>query len=165
MRSIANIVALAMLAQLPQQSPPTGYRYPEASDRVAAWGVEIKGGDAPFYASADFAGDGLLDTAWILLSETGTGWAVVATASSQQARGWLRLAQGKESPQSIGLATVPPGAHETLCGKRTRTCAPGEQTVLQLRHAALSVFQFEGSASYFWWDETRGSFVQTWISN
>jgi hypothetical protein len=132
---------------------------------VTAWNAGPQNADAPFHASADFDGDSTVDSAWIVLSEAGAGWAVVVAVSSQQTRGWFRLSQGKESPQSLGLATVRPGAYETLCGKRAGRCVPGEPAVLQLRHAALNVFQFEGAASYFWWDETTASFVQTWISN
>ena len=55
-----------------------------------------------------------------------------------------------------GIRLVEPGVYETACGKGQRECQPGEPRILTLERPAISLFEYEGEETIYYWDiETR----------
>jgi hypothetical protein len=147
--------------------PPTGYRMPTDADYTGDWQDFRTRPTKPFTVRADLNGDGLQDEAWLLPATSPTGWALFAfLGSSTGQRPVIFLDTNTSEPvQRMGISAVPPGKHQTMCGKGYEPCRPGEPSVLDLRLPAINLFVFESANSFFWWDSQAGRFQRTWISD
>jgi hypothetical protein len=147
--------------------PPPGYRMPTDADYTGDWQDFRAKPAKPFTVQADFNGDGVADDAWLLPATSGTGWALFAFlgSSTGQRRVILLDESASERVQRMGIKTVPPGKHQTMCGKGYEPCKPGEPSVLDLKLPAIDLFVFESANSFFWWDSQAGRFQRTWISD
>ncbi len=147
--------------------PPTGYRMPTDADYTGDWQDFRAQPIKPFTVQTDFNGDDLKDEAWLLPATSRTGWALFAflASSTDQRRVILLDASTSEPVQRMGISAVPPGKHQTMCGKGYEPCRPGEPSVLDLKLPAINLFVFESANSFFWWDSQAGRFQRTWISD
>jgi hypothetical protein len=148
--------------------PPTGYRQPTDADYTGDWQDFRATPTKPFTVQADFNGDGLQDEAWLLpATSPRTGWALFAFLGSSTGKRSVILldANASEPIQRMGINAVPPGKHQTMCGKGYEPCRPGEPSVLDLKLPAIDLFVFESANSFFWWDSLAGRFQRTWISD
>jgi hypothetical protein len=132
------------------------------------WAEFGEGDRRPYYTQADFNGDGIMDDAYIALSNSGPRWALFVNLNSKRGRPRIiKLDEdpGTNLPQNMGVEVVNPGTYKTLCGKLSRFCKGGEPPLLKLGLPAINYYLFEGANSYFWWDKRSGKFERTWMSD
>jgi hypothetical protein len=157
---------LVLYGQAPITAP-AGYRMPTDKDYSGDWQPYRVKAAKPFTIQADFNGDGLSDEAWLLPSTSPTGWGMFAFLSlpNGQRQAILLDSSVKEPVQRMGITTVAPGKHQTMCGSGYTRCSPGDTGVLTLKLPAISLFVFESANSVFWWDAQAGRFQRTFISD
>ena len=65
----------------------------------------------------------------------------------------------------MGIKTAEPGKYKTACGKGYWVCKKGETAKLNLKMAAIDLFQYESANSYFVWDTKTKMFKRIWMSD
>ena len=119
----------------------------------------------------DFNSDGKLDFAQLIKNEKidGEGFAVyISTPSGYE---WHVVQQFEyKNPSSkptlrMGVAIAEPGNYKTACGKGYWECKDGEPEFLTLNRIGVAYFLFESASSIWYWDDTKGEFIQIWISD
>jgi hypothetical protein len=161
-------MAFLMLTLSTARSLPEGYRYPTDADRSGDWETFQSEIPKPFYAEADFNGDGLPDEAWILLRESGKGWGLFVFLGQRDGEPVVHKLEedrGGSPAQRFGLDVVEPGRYETACGKGYWDCEPNEPEELSLVLPGLDFFAFESANSFFWWNVKSSAFKRTWMSD
>lgn len=114
-------------------------------------------------ARGDFDGDGKEDEARLLVSSDGKNYGLfVFLASGPTVQldsmevGWLEV---------MGIETLPPGKHPTVCGKGYRDCQTGEPPILDLRLPGIDYFKSESANSAFYWSLPERRFLRSWLSD
>jgi hypothetical protein len=119
--------------------------------------------------TADFDGDGTPDRAQLRVGPTGWKEGLFVQFSSHLPEMWqplLSVVHDQQSPRlAMGIQLVNPGTYVTACGKGLGRCGPDEPREITLKYPGISYFQYEGSASYVFWDETRRQLRRVWISD
>ena len=161
----AFVMWSAVVAQTATSVPP-GYRVPGGSDYTGGWQENRAQFPTPFHVRADFNGDDLLDDGWILLAESGQGFAFFVSLGTRDGAGrWLKLDDGIYA-QAVALRVVRPGRYATACAKGYGSgCRPNKPKALRLVRPGIELLQFESGSSYFWWNANAGTFERTWISD
>lgn len=170
------IAILAFPASAADPPPIAGWRYPNAADYTDDWAEFYKGKkEKPFYASADFNGDGELDEAWILISDKPEGYGLFVFLSANTDHVTVIALDhefGNMGPQGMGISVAEKGVYKTACGKGYWTCGPGESPSISLRWPGINYFMFESARSIFRWadqsrsgPQTRYMFERVWISD
>ncbi len=164
------LVAVGLVGLLSAQtnvSAPNGYRFPIEADYSGDWKEFRSQLPVPFVVKADFNGDAVMDEAWLLPANSGSGWGLFAFLGSPKGvHRVVRLDRDRRTEvQGFGIGLVEPGQYKTACGKGYWDCKPGEPAVLDLTLPAFEFFRFESASSIFWWNRQAGRFKRTWISD
>jgi len=147
-----------------QPSLPVGWRFPDSSDIILGWKEYSK----PYFTSADFNNDGLIDEAWLLFNKDSKAWGLfvfLKTRSSTYDHIPLDIDSIDCCAQRMGISVVTPGEYKTACGKGYWDCKDGETPLIILKYPAIDYFMFESANSFFYWDDTVCKFKRIWISD
>jgi hypothetical protein len=163
---IPGIIALFLISITASaaQKIPEGWRIPledEFPDNQYMY--RLKDPDRYLAASADFNGDGIVDTARFVLNDSTKEMGLLVFISKENTFETVFL--DKRESIGMGLSVVKPGKYKTACGKGYWKCKEGEPELVELKHPAINYFQFEGASSFFIWDESAKSFKRVWISD
>jgi hypothetical protein len=169
MRSIVLAVALFLMAApgWAGRSAPSGWRFPNSSDRTGEW----EGTRSPFHIRGDFNGDGLVDDARILLRKGGVGWAVFAFLrngnGTTRAIKLIEATRESSSPQRFVLETIRPSKinFSTACGKGYFECERGEPLTIQFHLPSISFCLRESSCWVFVWQASSARFQRIRMSD
>jgi hypothetical protein len=146
-------------------SPPAGWRLLRPDETAQSWRS-----DSPsryLSVAGDFTGDGKVTTAIILIREDGSGIApFVALPGPDHNR---RFLQGEETnPISYlhdeGIRLLKPGKYLTTCGKGYG-CSKGEPQSVTISTDAVEFFKHDGPARMIFWDKTKGTLSEVWLSD
>lgn len=147
-----------------KQKLPEGWREPledEVPDNEFMY--RVKDPDRYTAARADFNGDGIIDSVQMLVNDS-TGKVGIFAFMSKQG-GFKTILLAEQSSLGMGLSVVAPGEYKTACGKGYWKCKEGEPAILALKRPAVNYFHFEGTNSFFVWDEPEKSFKRIWMSD
>lgn len=154
---------------------PDGWRLPTTAEMDAPWRTD----DPHRYlrADGDFDGDGVSDTAFVLIADT------LGPRGHPSAIGvfaWLSRPGGGRSLQTVhllkhplpvdfaqfGVAARPAGRYVTACGAGYGDrCRPGEPAAIDLENAGIECCLFESVTGIFWWNRAAGRFDGVPISD
>ncbi len=124
------------------------YRVPHVSDLVFGW----KSHRTCWRAKADFNGDGLDDTAALLVAKAGRGFElVVVLGAHKRPKDVLVLEEGPGVAQGFGVAVARPGRYRTAAGKGYDT-GDGDPPEITLGLPAIDRYHFESWNGYWYWD-------------
>ncbi len=145
---------------------PSGYRFPVESDYpedVVAW---LKG-NLPFRVNSDLDGDGIKDTALLLIkSDKKESILIIYLQSKVNSPKQFVLDRYivKSSFLNMGISAIQPGNYKTACGKGYWQCKDIETPLLKLEQTGIGYFQFESASSIFYWDPNSQNFERIWMS-
>ena len=145
---------------------PVGFRAPVESDYPKSMVSSL--GKLPFKIQKDLNGDGIEDTALLLIKSDNKELRLVTFMSSDVGTHKLFILDSHEITNQhllMGISEVQPGSHRTACGKGYWECKDDEPPVLELEQTGIRYFQFESSSSIFYWDAKSKSFKRIWISD
>jgi hypothetical protein len=116
--------------------------------------------------TADFDGDGIEDTATILINDKENKMGLFAALSSQPGKR-IKLVEfdSKSWSEVMGIAVAEPGTYKTACGKGFWDCKADESAVLKLHRPAINLFKIESANSFFIWNPKTKNFNRIWISD
>lgn len=136
------------------------WRYPREEDFKYDWATYRSEIPEPFHVTADFDGNGLMDSAWILFSRIGPGWGLFAimNESSHDARIINLFKSESEGAQYFGIQALPPGKYITACGKGYWECSALEPPEITLQNPGFSFFKYESASTMYFWDKSINSF-------
>jgi hypothetical protein len=124
-------------------------------------------GNMPNKIQADFNGDNVMDTAWILINKKDKKWGLFVTLSSKNKT--IKVIQIDENELKgkifMGITPLKPGKHKTACGKGYWKCGKEEKPYLLLRNTGIFYFKFESAGSVYHWSNNESNFLQTWLSD
>ena len=167
MRNTGYAVATALMtsaaATLSRPAPPPGWRYPTLPEVAQQWRDQVPGRSQ--WISADFDGDGVTDSAMLLLrTPTPVVGLVVVLGRSPGKAITLEVPGDAAWLNVMGIKIVPAGQYKTACGKGYVECTQDEPGVLALQHPAIDFFM-HSTNFYFYFDRQKGSFRRVWISH
>ncbi|MEI7614566.1 MAG: hypothetical protein WCK63_16830 [Betaproteobacteria bacterium] len=126
-------------------------------------------------AVADFNGDGIDDTAYLLKPTKYGGEGLWVRLSDGQDFRWVKLAEHrwerKYSPigLAMGIEVVSAGVYSYACFDDTKEeCNFGptsERQKLKLADPSLTYFKLESAASMFFWSRRYNKFLRVWLSD
>jgi hypothetical protein len=116
---------------------------------------------------ADFDGDGIEDTARLLIRHKGDKIGLFVTVSSMKKASPLLLESIKDKRmiETFGIGLAKPGTYTTACGKGYWNCKKGEPEELRLDRPGIDFFKYESANSYFVWNTGRKKFDRIWMSD
>jgi hypothetical protein len=159
------LLALTSSAALPQLSLPAGWRKPTLAEARGAW--RRKSPTKFLVVSGDFDGDGKVDTAEILISDSAAQFALFVKLAAAEKWQMLGEASDVKALDRFGIDLVKPGKYETACGKGydDSFCAHGEPDFLTLSHPAIEVIYTESADSIFYWEPSTKAFREIQMSD
>jgi len=147
---------------------PKGWREP-ANDEVTDDQFKARKDHPNRYlaAKADFNGDGVVDTALMLVNDSSNKMGLFVFLSNEDKFETILLDQidDKFWVDVMGLSVVYSGQYKTACGKGYWECEKGVPEVLVLERPAINYFNFESASSFFVWNAPSKSFNRIWISD
>ena len=159
---ISNIMVLA------DQKLPEGWREP-SNDEITddAFKERVKDPNRYLAAKADFNGDGIIDTAKLLVNDLKNKMGLFVFISKEGNFESILLDEidDKSWVDAMGLSVVNTGEYKTACGKGYWECEKGVPEVLIIKHPAIDYFKFESENSFFVWDDISKSFKRIWMSD
>jgi len=161
---------LSTVSAAPRPSLPDEWRYPSPEELKGNF-IREQSGQKFIEVSADFNGDGVVDSAFLVKSTEFSGEAIIVNVSVGSEFEWNVLnviTWGEEYPNvnlAMGVEVIPPGVYKTACGKGYWICKDDEVPLLTLELPAISYFRFESAASFFYWSQDSESFKRIWISD
>ena len=169
----ALLLLVASTASAATEALPPGWRLPiGADDRTT---VEDRSPQRPVRAIGDFNGDGVPDTALLLVSESsGSESLWVKLSTGQRAHRLVRVdAQSSSNvppvaPLKMSVSTRAPGRVLYACFDEDAACQVGtneRRRTLNLKNPAILYFMPEGAASLYFWSNTKKKFVRVWLSD
>jgi len=164
MKNIA-IYILALIPSLGFSSEiPHGWEI-TSSQQYAKEDISWFKGMLPNKVTADFNGDGITDTAWLLTNSTKTKLGLfVSISSSKKTYKIIKLFEDTLNGNIyMGISHLSPGIHKTACGKGYWECTKEEKPFLNLKNSAISFFKFESASSIYYWNKTK--FQRVWLSD
>jgi len=147
---------------------PQEWRVPDSIDITLDWKDFQKERLEPYYASADFNNDSLIDEAWILLKNDSKTWGLfvfLKTKNGSYDNICLDIDSLNCCVQRMGISVVSPGEYKTACGKGYWDCKDGETPFITLKYPAIDYFLFESANSFFYWDDKLRKFQRIWMSD
>jgi hypothetical protein len=151
-----------------QHSLPMGWKFPDSSDIILDWKNFQKEYPKPYYASADYNMDNLVDEAWLLLNNDSKTWGLfvfLKTKTGSYDCICLDIDSVNCCAQRMGVSVVNPGEYKTACGKGYWDCKDGETPSIVLKYPAIDYFLFESANSFFYWDDKLWKFQRIWMSD
>jgi len=145
---------------------PDGWCEPDSSITHQEWRTESE--NKYLSVSGDFDGDGLTDTARILVSDDREAYGLLVFMASREGAPEVYTLFRDVSVEylgNMGIETVGPGRYETACGKGYWECGENEPEVLMLSTDAINYFQAESANSFFVWNPNTNNFDRIWISD
>lgn len=145
---------------------PQGWKMPEPNDLKDDWRDDSP--DRLAVVHGDFNGDGIKDTARLLVREDGSALGLFAFVSQedQSLRPYLLdEMDDKGMIQVMGIQKVSPGMYHTACGKGYWACEQGEVPQIEIKNAAIDYFKVESANSFFFLDNRINNFKRIWISD
>ena len=144
---------------------PSGWKIPGPNDLPDKWHGKMQSSFSKVVA--DFNGDGISDTAQILIKEQGDGVSLIVFISENENIEAIVLDQLEGSNWKIimGIAEVLPGKYITMCGKGYHKCQEDESEEITLTNSGIDYFMSEGANSFYYWDKEQKDFKRTWISD
>lgn len=105
-------------------------------------------------ARADFNGDGVEETARLLINDKENKVGLFVTLESDKNRPPLLLESidDKKVIKKIAIRIAPADRYKTACGKGYRPCKTDEPLEIQINYAAIDLFQHESGNSFFIWN-------------
>ena len=171
MKSLVFVIAIILLTSTissAEHKLPDGWREP-LKNEITDDDFKARSKDPNQYlaAKADFNGDGITDTALMLVNDSINKMGLYVFVSKQGKFEMVLLDQidDKRWIDTMGLSVVESGEYKTACGKGYWGCEKGVPEVLVLKHPAINYFKFESANSFFVWDETSKSFKRIWMSD
>ncbi|MBN1397978.1 MAG: hypothetical protein JXA06_08095 [Bacteroidetes bacterium] len=167
MKTLLTIIFFSNLI-FAQSSLPPGWRHPNEKDIILDWKDFQKSYSKPYFASADFNGDDLIDEAWILFKDSSNIWGlfVFLKVKGETYRTIpLDIDSSGNRAQRMGISIVAPGEYQTACGKGYWECEDGETPTIILKYPSLDFFVFESANSFFFWNNELDNFRRIWISD
>ena len=159
---VFNIMVLA------DQKLPEGWRDP-SKDEITDDAFKERGKDPNRYLAtkADFNGDGIIDTAKMLVNDSKNKMGLFVFISKEGKFETILLDEidGKSWVDAMGISVANSGEYKTACGKGYWECEEGVPEVLILKHPAIDYFKFESANSFFVWDDISKSFKRIWMSD
>lgn len=145
---------------------PDGWTLPPKSLTLDDW--RNKDSNSYLQVTGDFNGDGVGDTAKLLVRADGSGMALFVFLSENGAKHKLiMLSERKDIKylKSLGIERVSPGRYETACGKGFVECRKDEPKEVVLAHDAINFFKYDSANMYFYWDKKTDSFIGVGIDD
>lgn len=140
---------------------PDGWRLPDKEDETNDWARF----NAPNKITADFNGDGKIDTAYILLNKKkAKGFMVVANVNEKQ----FKLEQNDEvEPQSVAIELIDPSNEvwESACEKGYWDCATGEIRQFKITKPSIQFCFIESACKIYMWSDRKRDFISVPISD
>lgn len=147
---------------------PEGWRLPlkiEITNNIS------KGHDRDPYeytvTKADFNGDGILDTAQLLVNDKANKMGLFVFLSKDSGFKTIQLDEmnDKAYVDGMGLLVAKPGEYKTACGKGYWECKNGVPKLLNLKRPAINYFGFGSANSFYVWFEKSNTFTRVWMSD
>ncbi len=163
--ALLNIISMAYAQTKP--SFPKEWRPASKSD-YSEEDLSFMNHRVPNNVHADFNGDGLEDSAWILVKDIEKKWELfVFVGKKADEYELIKLDENKMTTDKLhmGLSRIPKGKHKTACGKGYWDCSAGEPEILNLKNPGIDYFVFESANSVFYWDNHIKGFKRIWLSD
>ncbi len=161
MRFIILLFLFLPFASIAESLPP-GWRLPEASEITNQKLMEL---------SADFNGDGVNDSAYLLKSISFSGEGLFVLLSIENGTEWQmleRISWGPDYPNaklSMSIELAQPGNYLTACGKGQWQCDEYETAEFGTTLPGIWYSHSIGHKSIFYWNAEKNKFDKQWISN
>jgi hypothetical protein len=166
--SILSVLLLIQTVALAEIALPNGWRKP-TNDEITddMFKARSKDPNRHLAAKADFNGDGIIDTAIMLVNdaEDKMGLFVFISKEGNFKSVLLEQIEDKTWVDAMGLSVVEPGRYKTACGKGYWDCPEGVPEILDLKRPAINFFKFESANSFFVCDKSKNSFKRIWMSD
>lgn len=150
----------------PDKAMPQGWRSPVGSEISDDW--RKKDVNRYLIIVGDFNGDGLADTAKILVRADGLAFGLFVFVSQSDGAFTTHLLEENRDMRlmrGMGIALASAGVYKTACGKGYWECNSDETAEISLAHDAINYFKNESANSIFYWDGKAHSFKRIWISD
>lgn len=129
----------------------TGWRIPNENDYKEDWAEFKNDAPTPYLLSGDFNGDSLGDTAYILLNDEKSQWAVAVYFKKENGvyreRFLEKWSVNDRSPFFVQLAEAKPGIHKTACGKGYMDCDENQLKEVDLRNDGIILTPYESGGA------------------
>jgi hypothetical protein len=156
--------------------PPPGWRLPTKDDLNDELQIRKESPSGFTRAVADFNGDGIDDTAYLLKPTTHGGEGLwVHLSDGPNNFKWINLDKSKWDKKysnvgfAMGIEVVPPGIHPYACFDDSKDeCNFGhdkDRPKLKLSDPSLMYFKLESAASMFFWSRKHKRFLRVWLSD
>jgi hypothetical protein len=166
LQGLGAFAAALLLGAAASSGPPAGWRQPTADEAADfARNSRESGNPAPqvLPVGADFDGDGQDDRAEILLSSKGGRFQLFVVRARNGRYEALGEPGDVTSLQNVTLSVVPPGRHETHCGRGGGDANAPCHRVIRNRWPAIDLAHQEASDQVFWWDGRK--FDREWLTD
>ena len=120
---------------------------------------------------ADFNGDSINDTAYVLKSTDFSGEGLLVHLSSENGHQWKTLERinwGPDYPNAnlaMAVDVAEANNYLTACGKGQWQCDEYETAEFCTAFAGIWYYRFGGHKSLFYWNPEKQKFDKQWISN
>lgn len=144
------------------ESFPAGWRQPEPTEMMNQSDMKL---------SADFNGDGISDSVYLLKSISFSGEGLFVLLSTANGNEWQmleRISWGPEYPNaklSMSIELAEPGNYLTACGKGQWQCDEYETSEFGTELPGIWYVHSVGHKSIFYWNVEKNKFDKQWISN
>jgi hypothetical protein len=157
---------------IPETVSPPGWRKVKEADYEEGWQKDIYPDTwiyfksefpKPYFAEADFNGDGLKDEAWLLIRTSGNSWGLFvffrqADSSSHIVKVWET--EGLNYLYRTGISIAMPGSYRTACALGYGdSCQEGEPEFVELKLPGINLFEFESRSSLIYWEPDSKEFL------
>ena len=140
---------------------PPGWRVPDSSET----------NQTRTMVSADFNGDGISDSAYLLKSISFSGEGLFVLLSKANGNEWHtleRISWGPDYPNarlSMSIELAEPGNYLTACGKGQWQCDEYETAEFGTSLPGIWYSHSMGHKSMFYWNSEKNKFDKQWMSN
>lgn len=149
-----------------KQSFPAGWRQPNNSD-YSEITLQLENNKPPKAVEADFNGDGQVDNAYILINDLENKNAVFVFWGTKSGESKVEKLEEDNFNNQInwGISLLPPGKHQTACGKGYYECDSDEPKEIILNNPGLTQFMLESAMSVYYWDSNEEKPKHIWLSD
>jgi hypothetical protein len=139
------------------QELPKGWRRPTRVETSQRW--RIKSRTRFLVVKDDFDGDGEVDLAELLVSETGHRCALFVRLSSER-NSWREPIWHADTGGlgRFGINLVRPGKHDTFCSSDPSSCHPKTPATVDLPTFGILFSSYGTASSLAYWDKRAGQF-------
>jgi len=148
------------------ESLPIGW-FLTTPEQYLAEDIEWYKGIPPNKVVADFNGDKIKDTAWVLTDKVKKKWGLFVSLSNNKEKPTIIKLDENEITSHIfmGISPLKPGEYKTACGKGYWDCSKDEKPLLKLKNTGVNYFKFESANSVYYWSENKLGINQIWLSD